>query len=557
MFGAPDSSGDLRSKLLSLSKKLRHRGPDWNGITCFRNCYLAHERLAINGLLSGAQPITNQSGDSALSVNGEIYNHIELRAELEKVYPEVVFTTDSDCEILLHLFKHHGPDFLNKVYVNGMYAFVLYDSAKDLYFVARDPIGIIPLYIGYGSDGTIWFSSELKGLQESCDHIDLFPPGHYMVGSSLKPGDKQPEPIPFYKDEWFANPDFIPAKPLDLKEFREKFEDSVRRHLLAEVPYGVLLSGGLDSSLVASVTNRMHKQFSSEKLRSFCIGLKGSPDLAAAEKVAESLGTRHFSFEFTVQQGLDVLHDVIYHLETFDVTTIRASTPMFLLARRIKATGCKMVLSGEGADEIFAGYLYFHKAPNPEELHRETVRKVRDLHKYDCLRANKSTMAWGVEARVPFLDREFLEYAMNLDPACKMSGNRIEKHLLRAAFDDPDEPYLPKEVLWRQKEQFSDGVGYSWIDHLKLEAENLVTDLQMKFAASRFPVSTPRSKEEYMYRDIFSKHFPSPAAAATVPQGKSVACSTPAALAWDESFAKNADPSGRAVAGVHVEAYTK
>lgn len=557
LFGAPDSSADFRAELLSLSKLLRHRGPDWNGITCFRNCYLAHERLAINGLLSGAQPITNLSGDIALSVNGEIYNHLELRRDLEKVNPNVVFTTDSDCEVLLHLFKQYGPEFLSKVYVNGMYAFVLYDSSNDTYFVARDPVGIIPLYVGYGGDGTVWYSSELKGLQKHCDHIDLFPPGHYVVGSSLKKDKLNPEPVPFYKPEWFTNPDFIPSTPLDLVELREQFEASVRRHLLAEVPYGVLLSGGLDSSLVAAITNReYHKGGDREKLRSFCIGLKGSPDLAAAEKVAEFLGTRHFSFEFTVQQGLDVLEDVIYHLETFDVTTIRASTPMFLLSRRIKATGCKMVLSGEGSDEIMAGYLYFHKAPNPVELHRETVRKVKDLHKYDCLRANKATMAWGLEARVPFLDREFLEYAMNLDPACKMSGNRMEKYVLRKAFDTPEDPYLPEEVLWRQKEQFSDGVGYSWIDQLKLEAEKNVTDLQMKFAASRFPVSTPKSKEEYMYRDIFSKHFPAPAAAATVPQGKSVACSTPAALAWDESFTKNADPSGRAVLGVHVDAYT-
>jgi len=560
LFGANCSgSYDQRAEVLSLSKLLRHRGPDWNGITCFRNCYLAHERLAINGLLSGAQPITNISGEVALSVNGEIYNHIELRKELEKDCGDKCpqFTTDSDCEILLHLYKHYGPSFLEKVYVNGMYSFVLYDSANDKYFVARDPIGIIPLYVGYGSDGTIWFSSELKGLQKNCDHIELFPPGHYMMGSSINRVDgDHPQPVPFYKEKWFTDPEFIPSKPLDLMEFRENFEASVRRHLLAEVPYGVLLSGGLDSSLVASVTQREYKkQGGQDQLRSFCIGLKGSPDIAAAEKVAKFLGTRHFPFEFTVQEGLDVVSDVIYHLETFDVTTVRASTPMFLLSRRVKATGCKMVLSGEGADEIFAGYLYFHKAPNPTELHKETVRKMRDLHKYDCLRANKSTMAWGLEARVPFLDREFLEYSMSLDPAVKTSGNRMEKYIVREAFDDAENPYLPKDVLWRQKEQFSDGVGYSWIDHLKLEAEKTVTDLQMKFASSRFPVCTPRTKEEYMYRDIFSKHFPSPAAAATVPQGKSVACSTPAALAWDESFSRNADPSGRAVAGVHVQAY--
>jgi len=555
LFGAPgEANGDLRAELLSLSKLLRHRGPDWNGITCFKNCYLAHERLAINGLLSGAQPITNLTEDTALSVNGEIYNHVELRKELEAVNKDVVFTTDSDCEILLHLYKQHGADFLKKVYVNGMFSFVLYDSAKDEYLVARDPFGICPLYVGYAGDGTIWFSSELKGLQKNCDHIDVFPPGHFMVGSSLK--KSTPEPQLFYQDQWFTDDTFIPSNPCDIKELRENFEASVRRHLLAEVPYGVLLSGGLDSSLVASVCQREHEKLGTgEKLRSFCIGLKGSPDLKAAESVAKFLGTRHFSFEFTVQQGLDVLSDVIYHLETFDVTTVRASTPMFLLSRRIKATGCKMVLSGEGSDEVFGGYLYFHKAPNPEELHKETVRKVKDLYKYDCLRANKSTMAWGLEARVPFLDREFMEYAMTLEPSCKMSGNRMEKYTLRKAFDDPDAPYLPKDVLWRQKEQFSDGVGYGWIDHLKAEAEVMVTDLQMKFASSRFPVSTPKTKEEYMYRDMFSKHFPSPAAAGTVPQNKSIACSTPAALAWDEAWANAADPSGRAISGVHVDAY--
>ena len=487
LFGASEeANGDLRSSLLSLSKLLRHRGPDWNGITCFRNCYLAHERLAINGLLSGAQPITNTTRDSALSVNGEIYNHNQLRAELEKVNPEVEFTTDSDCEILLHLYKQHGASFLQKCYVNGMFAFVLYDSSKDEYVVARDPFGIIPLYIGYSGDGTTWFSSELKGLQKCCDHIEIFPPGHFLVGSSLKKSVHVPKPQPYYSEQWFTDVDYIPTNPCDLRVLREKFEASVRRHLLAEVPYGVLLSGGLDSSLVASVCKREHDKIGTgEMLRSFCIGLKGSPDLKAAEGVAKFLGTRHFSFEFTVQQGLDVLSDVIYHLETFDVTTVRASTPMFLLSRRVKATGVKMVLSGEGSDEVFGGYLYFHKAPSPEELHKETVRKVKDLHKFDNLRANKSTMAWGLEARVPFLDREFMEYAMTLEPSCKMSGNRMEKYTLRKAFDDPDDPYLPKDVLWRQKEQFSDGVGYSWIDQLKMEADKAVTDLQMKFAESR------------------------------------------------------------------------
>lgn len=557
VFGLVSNAHDMRGDVVKLAKLLRHRGPDWNGINCFSNCLLAHERLAVVGLSSGAQPITSRCGEISLAVNGEIYNHVELRAELEQRNPEIEFTTDSDCEVLLHLYKEYGANFLEKVFVNGMFAFCMYDSAKDIYVIARDPIGIIPLYIGYGSDGAMWFASEVKALQTKCDHIDVFPPGSILEGSSLPPFPKHhPEPKSYYSPKWFVDQDYIPQTPFDLVQFRGKLEDSVRRHLLAEVPYGVLLSGGLDSSLVASIANREYKKLgNNDKLRSFCIGLKGSPDLAAAEKVANFLGTRHFSFEFTVQQGLDVLSDVIYHLETFDVTTVRASTPMFLLARRIKATGCKMVLSGEGADEVMAGYLYFHKAPNSEELHRETVRKVKDLHKYDCLRANKATMAWGLEARVPFLDREFLEFAMDLDPSAKMSGSRMEKFSLRKAFDTPEDPYLPQEVLWRQKEQFSDGVGYGWIDHLKEVANRDVTDLQMKFATSRFPVSPPKTKEEYMYRELFSRHFPSPAAACTVPQGKSIACSSPAAIAWDASFANAADPSGRAVAGVHEMAY--
>ena len=468
-----------------------------------------------------------------------------------------------------HLIKVHGRDFLSKVKVNGMYAFVAYDEEKDEYIVARDPVGIIPLYMGWGSDGSIWFASEMKALQENCDHFEIFPPGHYYVGRSLhntnstlslnNPTTQEGiygELKPFYKEKWFSDPEHIPCQPLDFGEFREKLTQSVRRHLLAEVPFGVLLSGGLDSSLVSSIACREYKKSGHlEPMRSFCIGLKGSPDVAAAEKVAAFLGTNHYSFTFTVQQGLDAVNDVIYHLETFDVTTVRASTPMFLLSRALKATGCKMVLSGEGADEIFAGYLYFHKAPNGEELHKECARKVRDLYKFDCLRANKSTMGWGVEARVPFLDREFLEYAMEIQPDEKMCRDKIEKFILRKAFDDENDPYLPHDVLWRQKEQFSDGVGYSWIDSLKETANETITDLQMKFAANRFEVSPPRTKEEYMYRDIFSKHFPSPSAAKTVPQGKSIACSTPAAIAWDKAFQDSADPSGRAVAGVHVKAY--
>ena len=547
--------------MLRLSKMLRHRGPDWNGIHMFRNCILAHERLSVNGLHSGAQPIVNRPGSIALSVNGEIYNHVELLDQLKETSPNIhqEFTTDSDCEILLHLFKVHGNDFLEKVRINGMYAFVAYDEEKDEYVVARDPIGIIPLYMGWGSDGSVWFASEMKALQEHCDHFEAFPPGHYYIGRSIhnaSTGGIYGGVKPFYKERWFVDQEYIPNQPLDFSEFRENLTQSVRRHLLSEVPFGLLLSGGLDSSLISSIACREYKKLGHpEPLRSFCIGLKGSPDIAAAEKVASFLGTTHYSFTFTVQQGLDAVSDVIYHLETFDVTTIRASTPMFLLSRALKATGCKMVLSGEGADEIFAGYLYFHKAPNGEELHKESVRKVRDLHKYDCLRANKSTMGWGVEAMVPFLDREFLEYAMNLNPEEKLCGNRIEKYILRKAFDDGSDPYLPSDVLWRQKEQFSDGVGYSWIDSLKDTANESVTDLQMKFAANRFEVSPPRTKEEYFYRDIFSKHFPTPSSVKTVPQGKSIACSTPAAIAWDKAFQDAADPSGRAVAGVHVQAY--
>jgi len=565
VFGLTEGSAKWRDVVLKNSKLLRHRGPDWNGITCFKNAILAHERLAIVGLRSGAQPIVDSLGGVALSVNGEIYNYKDLEVELKAKHPhlEEEMTTDSDCEVLLHLYKNAGKDFLSTHFVNGMYSFILYDDFDGTYLVARDPIGIIPLYMGYGKDGSVWFASEMKALQDHCDHLELFPPGQYYIGKShphaatdLSAGLNQ-----FYKQQWFEDPNFGPSRSLDLSEFREQFCASVRRHLLAEVPFGLLLSGGLDSSLVAAVACREWKKIGfSDPLRSFCIGLKGSPDIAAAEKVAKHIGSNHYSFTFTVQQGLDVLHDVIYHLETYDVTTVRASTPMFLLARRVKATGCKMVLSGEGADEVFAGYLYFHKAPNSKELHKETVAKVRNLHRYDCLRANKSMMAWGVEARVPFLDRAFLEYAMTLDPEVKMvtpyKGKKIEKHCVRQAFDDPNDPYLPEEILWRQKEQFSDGVGYSWIDGLKEAANENVTDIQMKFAANRFPDGPPTSKEEYMYREIFSKFFPHPSALKTVPvQGKSIACSTPAALAWDAAFQNSADPSGRAIAGVHTKSY--
>jgi asparagine synthase (glutamine-hydrolysing) len=540
-----------------MSKMIRHRGPDWNGIHCDKNCVIAHERLAIVGVSSGAQPIRNQESTLFLSVNGEIYNYLSIKEQLIESNPEYEdeFVSDSDCEPIMFLYKKYGPHFMTKCQINGMYAFVIYDNVSDTYVVARDPIGIIPLYIGYGKDGSVWFSSELKALQEHCDHFESFPPGCYKIGKSLD-STFSSDMVRFYQSPWFAEPTFTPSIKYDPAEFRRQLTSSVRRHLMAEVPYGVLLSGGLDSSIVASIAAREYKSLGNvDTMRSYCIGLKGSPDLAAAEKVAEFIGSRHFSFEFTVQEGLDALKDVIYHLETFDRTTIRASTPMFLMSRKIKATGVKMVLSGEGADEIFGGYLYFHKAPNASELHDETVRKVKDLHKFDCLRANKSTMAWGLEARVPFLDREFLEYSMALEPESKMCGNRIEKWIIRNAFDDQENPYLPESVLWRQKEQFSDGVGYSWIDMLKMEAEKKVTDLQMKHADSRFPQSSPQTKEDYMYREIFQTLFPSPSAVKSVPFGKSIACSTEKALEWDQSFQNAADPSGRSVAGVHVDAY--
>lgn len=557
IFGLPEAGVNWREEGLKMSKMIRHRGPDWNGIHCDKNCVIAHERLAIVGVSTGAQPIRNKEQSLFLSVNGEIYDHENIKKQLCASNPEYEeqFRTDSDCEPIMFLYKKYGPDFMTKFKINGMYAFVLYDNVKDIYVVARDPMGICPLYIGYGKDGSVWFSSELKALQEHCDHMECFPPGSYKVGKSLD-SNFESNIKKFYQEKWQSDPKHLPTQKYDPMEFRQKFTASVKRHLMAEVPYGVLLSGGLDSSLVAAIAAREYKALGNvDCMRSYCIGLKGSPDLAAAAKVAKFIGSRHFAFEFTIQEGLDALKDVIYHLETFDRTTIRASTPMFLMSRKIKATGVKMVLSGEGADEIFAGYLYFHKAPNSKELHEECVRKVSDLHKFDCLRANKSTMAWGLEARVPFLDREFVEYSMNLDPASKMCGDRIEKWLIRNAFDDKENPYLPKEVLWRQKEQFSDGVGYSWIDMLKVEADKKVTDLQLKYAESRFPTSPPQTKEDYMYREIFQSLFPSPSAVKSVPFGKSIACSTEKALEWDASFKAAADPSGRCIQGVHTQAY--
>eukprot|EP00013_Stygamoeba_regulata_P013225 CAMPEP_0177688732 /NCGR_PEP_ID=MMETSP0447-20121125/34806_1 /TAXON_ID=0 /ORGANISM="Stygamoeba regulata, Strain BSH-02190019" /LENGTH=568 /DNA_ID=CAMNT_0019199035 /DNA_START=34 /DNA_END=1740 /DNA_ORIENTATION=+ len=551
-LGLQGDQFEIIMRILKLSKLLRHRGPDWSGhaIKSSPNGgfnVLAHERLAIVDLDNGEQPLKDKSGDVLVSVNGEIYNHTDLRGRF-KSYP---FLTKSDCEIIIPLYmenKANPAEWLNSLI--GMFAFVLYDHTDGSYIAARDAIGIIPLYHGRGKDGSMWFASEMKALQEHCPTFATFPPGHFY---SSKTGKIEP----WYHPAWFD--DVIPTTALDLGELRAALCSSVRRQLMSDVPFGVLLSGGLDSSLISSIASRLTKRMSSQswwpRLHSFSIGLKGSPDLLHAQQVADFLGTVHHSWTFTVEQGIHALSDVIYHLETYDVTTIRASTPMFLMARRIKAMGVKMVLSGEGADEVFGGYLYFHKAPNKEEFHRETVRKVKDLHMFDCLRANKSTSAWGLEVRPPFLDTDFLKMAMDIDPAAKMidkAGGRMEKYILRKAFDTPEEPYLPDSVLWRQKEQFSDGVGYKWIDGLKAHAEKIITDSEVENAEHAFPLNTPRTKEAYLYRRMFEQHFPSNYAASTVPHGPSVACSTAKAIEWDESFKNNADPSGRAVLGVHV-----
>ncbi len=544
-----DIHGDphgLRERAVAMARRLRHRGPDWSGVFADANAVLAHERLSIVDVDHGAQPLTNQAEDLVLAVNGEIYNHRALRAEV----PDYPFKTASDCEVILPLYERSGAEFLNRL--SGIFAFVLYDRRRGDYLIARDPIGVVPLYTGRDEQGNLHVASELKALARHCRVIEDFPPGHYLARSLSRP-------VRYYEPPWR---DFEAAARtrLDLDRLRGGLEAAVHRQLMCDVPYGVLVSGGLDSSIVAAITQRYAARRVEEddrkpawwpRLHSFAIGLERSPDLAAARTVAEAIGTVHHEFRFTVQEGLDALHDVIYHIESYDVTTVRASTPMFLMARRIKAMGIKMVLSGEGADEVFGGYLYFHKAPGAREFHEETVRKLDALHKYDCLRANKSMAAWGVEVRVPFLDREFLDVAMAFDPAAKMVGERgIEKYPLRKAF----EAYLPAEILWRQKEQFSDGVGYAWIDSLKAAAATRISDTQIEHARYRFPNNPPASKEAYLYREIFESHFPGEAAAACVPGGPSIACSTPAAIAWDASFAANADPSGRAVLGVHRSA---
>jgi asparagine synthase (glutamine-hydrolysing) len=539
----------FRTQVLKQSKKLRHRGPDWSGIYTGDQAILAHERLSIVDVASGGQPLYSPDQKKILAVNGEIYNHQTLKKQLKHPYQ---FKTKSDCEIILALYEEKGIGFLNDL--NGIFAFALYDEEKNQYLIARDHIGVIPLYMGWDQHGNFYVASELKALEGYCNQIEEFLPGHYIT--SDQPGKLQK----WYDRKWRAY-DQVENNETDLKALRSSLEAAVHRQLMSDVPYGVLLSGGLDSSIISAIAKKFSAKRVEEQdtqdawwpsLHSFAIGLKGSPDLRAAKKVADHIGTIHHEITYTLQEGIDAIRDVIYYLETYDVTTVRASTPMYLMSRVIRSMGIKMVLSGEGADEIFGGYLYFHKAPDAREFHEETVRKLDHLHQYDCLRANKSLAAWGVEGRVPFLDRQFLEVAMSLNPADKMiSGERIEKWVLRKAFED----YLPKEIAWRQKEQFSDGVGYSWIDTLKAYAEEKVSDELMANASFRFKINPPRSKEEYLYRSIFSEHFPSDAAAACVPSVPSVACSTPTALKWDQAFNDNPDPSGRAVRNVHADAY--
>ena len=543
-----DSSVDWRTKALKMSAKIRHRGPDWSGIFSDRNCILAHERLAIVDPLSGGQPLVSPDGKQVLAVNGEIYNHKEIR---EKYKDEYEFQTGSDCEVILALYRKKGLDFLEDL--NGIYAFALYDVEKNAFMVARDHVGVIPLYIGRDADGTVYVASELKALEGFCEEYEPFLPGHYWWS-----GDGRM--VRWYSRDWFDY-DSVKDNEADVAELREALVGAVKRQLMSDVPYGVLLSGGLDSSITSAIAarfaqNRIEDDGRSEawwpRLHSFAVGLKGAPDLIKAKEMADFLGTVHHEVNYTVQQGLYAIRDVIYHIETYDVTTVRASTPMYLLARVIKSMGIKMVLSGEGSDEIFGGYLYFHKAPSAKDFHEETVRKIGKLYEYDCLRANKALAAWGVEGRVPFLDKEFMDVAMRLNPSAKMcSGAVVEKKILREAFED----YLLPSVAWRQKEQFSDGVGYSWIDSLKAVAESTVSDEQMAAAAERFPVNPPRNKEEYCYRTIFEEHFPSRSAALSVPSVPSVACSSAVALEWDAAFRNMNDPSGRAVAGVHNDAY--
>jgi len=558
-FDLKQPSETLRPQVLTMAKTIRHRGPDWSGIFSNNNAILAHERLAIVDPTSGKQPLFSEDKNLILAANGEIYNHIELRETLKENF---AFQTKSDCEVILALYKEKGVSFLDGL--NGIFGFALYDVKNDTYFIARDHMGIIPLYMGWDKHGTFYVASELKALEGICSKIELFPPGHYLYGNPKS--NAETELVQWYSRDWMDYEN-VKENETSIKELRKALDAAVHRQLMSDVPYGVLLSGGLDSSIISAIAKKYaDKRIESgdtegawwPQLHSFAIGLEGSPDLKAAQKVAAYIETVHHEIKFTIQEGIDAIRDVIYHLETYDITTIRASTPMYLIARTIKAMGIKMVLSGEGADEIFGGYLYFHKAPNAEEFHKETVRKLDKLHQYDCLRANKSLAAWGIEGRVPFLDKEFIDVAMRINPKDKLilknatnSKQSMEKWILRKAFED----MLPESVVWRQKEQFSDGVGYSWIDTLKEMVEKEIKDEQMKNAKYRFPIQTPTSKEEFYYRSIFEEHFPSNTAALCVPSVPSVACSSPVAIEWDESFKNMNDPSGRAVANVHDESY--
>ena len=547
-FEIKESVEVLRPQLLEMSKKIRHRGPDWSGIYANDKAILAHERLAIVDPASGKQPLFSEDKKLVLAANGEIYNHRELREQFKGTYN---FATESDCEVILALYQEKGASFLDEM--NGIFGFAIYNSEDDSYFIARDHMGIIPLYMGWDQNGTFYVASELKALEGTCTKIELFPPGHYLES-------KDGELKQWYSRDWMEY-DAVKNNETSIQEVKEALEAAVRRQLMSDVPYGVLLSGGLDSSVTSAVAKKYaQKRVESgdtkdawwPQLHSFSVGLEGSPDLAAARKVAEHIDTVHHEIKFTIQEGLDAIKDVIYNLETYDITTIRASTPMYLMARVIKSMGIKMVLSGEGADELFGGYLYFHKAPDAKEFHEETVRKLSKLHMYDCLRANKSLAAWGIEGRVPFLDKEFMDVAMRINPQDKMiNGERMEKWVVRKAFED----MIPESVAWRQKEQFSDGVGYSWIDTLKEVVDQEVSDEQLENAKFRYPLQTPTTKEEFYYRSIFEQHFPSDAAALCVPQEPSVACSTKIALEWDEAFKNMNDPSGRAVAKVHEDAY--
>jgi len=537
----------LRNQVLNMAKKIRHRGPDWSGIFTNEKAILAHERLAIVDPASGKQPLYSKDKNLILSVNGEIYNHHSLRKNLKNYQ----FLTQSDCEVILALYKEKGTDFLNDL--NGIFAFALYDKEKNRHLIARDHIGVMPLYYGYDAMGNFYVASELKALEGICTSIEIFPPGHYLCSDTGKF-------TKWYSKDWMTY-DAVKNNTSRIEDLKQSLQQAVHRQLMSDVPYGVLLSGGLDSSIISAVTKKYARQRVETKdieeawyprLHSFAVGLKNSPDLIAAKKVANHIESVHHEVHFTIQEGLDAISDVIYHTETYDITTIRASVPMYLMARVIKSMGIKMVLSGEGADEVFGGYLYFHKAPNAKEFHKETIRKIDKLHLYDCLRANKSLAAWGIEGRVPFLDKDFLDAAMRLNPKDKMiTKNKMEKWILRKAFED----FLPSSVVWRQKEQFSDGVGYSWIDSIRKFAEDQVSNTLFENAKYRFPYNPPRNKEEYFYRTIFYSHFPSEAAAKTVPSVPSVACSTATALEWDESFKNMNEPSGRVIKTVHNKSY--